>query len=140
MTLYNVVKKLEDIALKQPNVRSTSINDIYRAMNGNPAIKYARFHISQTTHRTDDEFDYYGFNLFFVDRLKADLETNALQIQSIAKDVLTNIVRTFCELYDASVEDLEFHSFTEKFNDETAGCYMTVELILPVDSTCQEDY
>lgn len=140
MTLYQVIKELEKIAMKQPTIRTTSEGDVYNKMNGNPHTVYGVFHITQTTHRQDDEYDYYGFNLFCIDRLKDDLESNRIQIQSIAKDVLSNIIRTFCEDNDASYDEILFHPFTEKFVDLTAGMYATLEFEIPLDGTCVEEF
>lgn len=140
MTLFQLYKELEKIALKQPNIRTVTYNDIYRAMNGNPHVVYGVFHIMQTIHRQDDEFDYYGLRLFYCDRLKDDLDSNVLQIQSIAKDTLSNIIKTFCEENDASYEEIEFTPWTEKFLDLDAGMYATIEFEIPLDNTCVEDF
>ena len=140
MTLLEVVNELKAIGMSQPNVRSTGEGSVYTYMNGNRSSKYAVFFISQTQHRQDDEFDYYGFNLFHINRLDSTLENNRLQEQSIAKEVLSNIVKTFCTLHDAEVEQLVFHPFTEKFVDETCGMYVNVEFQIPIEYTCEEDF
>lgn len=140
MTLIEVVNELKAIAMTQPNIRSAGEGNVYDFMNGNPSSKYSVFFISQTVHREDDNFVYYGFNLFHINRLDSTLENNRLQEQSIAKDVLSNIVKTFCNMHDAKVESLVYHPFTEKFKDLTCGMYVTVEFQIPIDYTCEEDY
>lgn len=140
MTLLEVVNELKAIGMSQPNVRSAGEGSVYTYMNGNPSSKYAVFFISQTQHRQDESFDYYGFNLFHISRLDSTLENNRLQEQSIAKEVLSNIVKTFCTMHDAEVEQMVFHPFTEKFVDETCGMYVTVEFQIPLDYLCEEDY
>lgn len=140
MTLIEIVNELKAIAMTQPNIRSAGEGNIYDFMNGNPSSKYSVFFISQTTHREDDNFVYYGFNLFHINRLDSTLENNRLQEQSIAKDVLSNIVKTFCNMHDAKVESLVYHPFTEKFKDLTCGMYVTVEFQIPLDYLCEEDY
>lgn len=139
MTLYEVVNGLKSIAITQPNVRTTGDGSIYTFMNGNPSSKYCVVFISQTSHRQDDDFDYYGFNIFFVDRLVDNLDSNRLQIQSIAKEVLRNIIITFCEDNDCDHREITYYPFTEKFVDETAGMYASVELEIPLDYLCEED-
>lgn len=140
MTLIEIVNELKAIAMTQPNIRSAGEGNVYDFMNGNPSSKYSVFFISQTVHREDDNFVYYGFNLFHINRLDSTLENNRLQEQSIAKDVLSNIVKTFCNMHDAKVESLVYHPFTEKFKDLTCGMYVTVEFQIPLDYLCEEDY
>lgn len=139
MTLYETVEYLKNIASKQPNVRSAWDGDIYDLMNTNPSIRYAVFVVSQTTHRETENFCYYGFNLFYVDRLDDTMENNRLQIQSIGKEVLSNIIKSFEELYDGVATSIVYHPFTEKFNDLCAGQYATIELEIPI-SGCMEEY
>lgn len=140
MTLIEVINELKAIAMTQPNIRSAGEGNVYDFMNGNPSSKYSVFFMSQTTHREDDNFVYYGFNLFHINRLDSTLENNRLQEQSIAKDVLSNIIKTFCNMHDAKVESLVYHPFTEKFKDLTCGMYVTVEFQIPLDYLCEEDY
>lgn len=140
MTLLEVVNELKAIAMTQPNIRSAGEGSVYDFMNGNPSSKYSVFFISQTTHREDENFAYYGFNLFHINRLDSTLENNRLQEQSIAKEVLSNIIKTFCNMHDAKVESLVYHPFTEKFKDLTCGMYVTVEFQIPLDYICEEDY
>lgn len=140
MTLYEVVSGLKAISLKQPTVRTAGDGSVYDFMNANPSITYCTFFVSQTSHRQDDEFDYYGFNLFYIDRLKDDLEGNRLQIQSIGKEVLHNIIKTFCNTYECDYGQITYHPFTEKFVDETAGMYASLEIVIPLEYNCEEDY
>lgn len=140
MTLIEIVNELKAIAMTQPNIRSAGEGNVYDFLNGNPSSKYSVFFMSQTTHREDDNFVYYGFNLFHINRLDSTLENNRLQEQSIAKEVLSNIIKTFCNMHDAKVESLIYHPFTEKFKDLTCGMYVTVEFQIPLDYLCEEDY
>lgn len=138
-TLYQVVKTLENIALQQPNIRTVGENHLYDMMNGNPEVKYNVFYITQTQHRSTDEWDTYGLNLFFISRL-ADNKENELQIESTGKEVLNNIVSKFCETYNAEVVGTRtYQPFTERFNDECAGIYVTLQLTMPKDIICPED-
>lgn len=139
MTLYQIVEGLKSIALTHPNIRTAKNGNVYDIMNTNPSIKYGVFVLSQTTHRTNDRFDYYGFNMFFIDRLVDDLESNRLQIQSIAKQLIGNIIMTFCEAYDVDFPTITYHPFTQKFKDETAGMYATFEFEIIRDCNCSEE-
>lgn len=141
MTLLETVTTLKRIALSQPNIKSAGEGSIYDFMNSNPSVRYSVFFITQTAHRQDENFDYYGFTLFYVDRLVDDLDSNRLQIQSVGKDCLHNIILTFCESQDAGYTTITYQPFTENtFVDLCAGIYATVELAIPLDAICEEIY
>ena len=141
MTLYQIVSYLKQIALSSPYIRTAEEGSVYTIMNGNPHSKYGVFVVSQTIHRQDEIFDYYGLNLFVIDRLVDDLESNRLQIQSLAKEVLANTILTFVtKFYGITHNELQFHPFTEKFVDLTAGQYVQVTFQVPRNLICPDDY
>ena len=137
MTLLQIIDILKGIALSQANIRSATDGDIYDALNGSLRVKYGAFHINQTSHQTTENTDTYGLNLFYVDRLEDD-DSNRLQIQSIGKTVLDNIVRTFCEDYDTDMPTITYTPFTQRFTDMTAGVYATITLTVFKEWTCAE--
>lgn len=140
MTLYQVIEGLKSIALTHPNIRTAEDGSVYDVMNANPSVKYGAFVVTQNTHRQGEMFDYYGLTLFFIDRLRDDMETNRLQIQSFAKQVLGNIVHVFCDEYDVDVPEITYQSFTQRFQDECAGMYCQLILEVPKDILCAEEY
>ena len=141
MTLYQIVKSLEGIALTSPFIRSVGEGSIYDFMNGNGHIKYGVFFISQREHRQDEIFDYWSFNIFVCDRLQDDLEANRLHIQSTSKEVLANTILTFeKQFYGVSHNELVFHPFQEKFADLTAGVYCQVTFKVPKALVCPDIY
>ena len=140
MTLYETIDLLKKIALKHPNIGSASEGNIYEYMNANPSVKYGVFFITQGTHSQDEMFNHFEFTLFYVDRLVDDMEENRLQIQSIGKEILSNILTFFCEEFDAECENISFQPFTQKFLDLTAGIYSTITIDVPKDVICPEEY
>lgn len=140
MTLYQVTKALESIALTHPNIRTAKDGNIYTIMNANPSVTYGVFVVTQNRHRQTETFDYYGLTLFYVDRLVDNREDNRLQIQSLAKQLLGNIIATFCETYDIDFPMITYQPFTEKFKDETAGQYAQFEFEIPRDIICSETF
>lgn len=140
MTLYNIIEGLKNTALTHPNVRTAKDGSVYEIMNANPSIKYGAFVVTQNMHRQTEQFDYYGLTLFYIDRLKDDMESNRLQIQSFAKQVLGNIIHVFCDEHDLDIPTITYQSFTQKFVDETAGQYAQFELEVPIDIMCPEEY
>ena len=140
MTLFEIVDILKKIALNQPNIRSVSDGSVYDALNNNPSVQYDVFHISQTNHREDENYDYYGFNLSYISRLEDSLENNRLQIQSIGKEVLSNIIRTLCENFAIDYPTITYFPFTQRFNDLCAGVYCSLQLDVPKELWCADDY
>lgn len=132
--------ELERIALTHPNVRTAEDGSIYEKLNANPSVKYNAFIVTQNQHRDVGQFTYYGLTLFVVDRLVEDLESNRLQAQSMAKQLLGNIIRSFCNEYDLDVPTIVYHPFTEKFQDLTAGMYCQIEFEVPIDNNCAEEF
>ena len=140
MTLYETIDLLKKIALKHPNIGSASEGNIYEYMNANPSVKYGVFFITQGTHSQDEMFNHFEFTLFYVDRLVDDMEENRLQIQSIGKEMLSNILTFFCEEFDAECDNITYQPFTQKFVDMTAGIYSTITIDVPKDVICPEEY
>ena len=140
MTLYQTINAFKEIALRQPNVNYSEEGNVYDLMNGNPSSKFASVILTQTTHTTDETFDTYGFHIFYIDRLMADMESNRQQIQSVGMVVLNNIIQTFTNLYDAEIEQVTFQPFTQHFTCETAGDYVTVNVRMPKIVICGEVY
>lgn len=140
MTLFEIIDIFKKTALVQPNIRSASDGSVYDKLNTNPSIQYDVFHIQQTTHQEDFETDYYGLQLFYISRLEDSLEDNRLQIQSIGKEILGNIIRTFCENFGIDYPIITYTPFTQRFNDLTAGVYCNVRLEVPKEIWCADDY
>lgn len=137
MTLYQVITTLQDIATTQPNVRTATNGDIYEVMNGNPSVKYGVFHITQNNHQTFPDYDIYSLSLFYLDRNEDD-DANTLQIQSIGKEVIDNIVKIFCEGFDADFPTITFTPFTQRFDDDTAGVFANIQLEVYKDWNCAD--
>ena len=141
MTLFETIRSLQTIAGTNPYINSVGDGSIYDFMNANPSIKYGVFFVSQTTHRENEYFDWYGFNLFVIDRLIDDLDGNRLQVQSIAKEVLSNTIKTLCSKYlGITHNEIKYVPFTQRFTDECAGQYATLELKVPKTIICEEDF
>lgn len=140
MTLYQVINILKGIANTQPNVRTVGEGNIYDTLNANPSIKYGVFFLTQGTHTQDDTWDHYNFSLFYVDRLENDMESNRVQIQSIGKEVISNVVRTFENEYECESSTISFTPFTQRFADECCGVYAQLTFDIIRDSYCEEVY
>lgn len=140
MTLKALVEYIKSTALSQPNVRSFGEGSIYDFMNSNPSINYDVVFVSQTIHRESERWDFYGFNIFYVSRLDDDMESNRLEVQSIGKEVLDNIIRNVCEELELEYPTVSFTPFTQRFVDECAGVYCSITLEIPRDVVCGEEY
>ena len=140
MTLAKIIDILKMIALKHPNVNSAYEGNIYDILNGKPDNKYASVVVTQQSHTTDETYDHYGFVIFYVDRLVDDLEENRVQIQSIGKSMLGNIITAFCNEFEAECDNIIYQPFTQRFTDETAGVYCTITIDIIKDAYCAERY
>lgn len=140
MTLFETIDKLKDIALTLPNVRSFVEGNIYESLNGNPSVEYGVICITQGRHIREEYFNNFNFNIFYVDRLVSGLEENKLLIQSIGIEVITNLIKRFCEENEVEYNNLTFDTFTERFSDECSGVYATISLQVEADLICKEDY
>lgn len=136
MTLLDLIKKLEDVAISQPQVREIVPSDVYQ-LNERASVMYGVFAWTQGQHVKDfvRGTTAYTFNLFYVDRLTAD-HKNKTEIQSVGLQVLGNILRSFVDYI--GVSDARFQPFTERFADECAGVYCTVTLTVPDDTNCEQ--
>ena len=136
MTLLDLIKKLEDVAIKQPQVNEIVPNDVYQ-LNERAAVMYGVFAWTQGQHVKDiyNGTTAYTFNLFYVDRLTAD-QKNKTEIQSVGLQVLGNILRSLSSY--VAVSEARFQPFTERFADECAGVYCTVTLTVPDDTNCEQ--
>lgn len=139
MTLAKIIDTLKMISLKHPNVNSAYEGNIYDILNA-PDNRYASVVITQQSHTTDEIYDHYGFVIFYVDRLIDDMEENRVQIQSIGKSMLGNIITAFCNEFEAECENISYQPFTQRFADETAGVYCTITIDTVKDVYCAERY
>lgn len=140
MTLAKIIDTLKMIALKHPNVNSAYEGNIYDILNAKPDNRYASVVITQQSHTTDEIYDHYGFVIFYVDRLVDDMEENRVQIQSIGKSMLGNIITAFCNEFEAECDNISYQPFTQRFADETAGVYCTITIDTVKDVYCAERY
>ena len=131
---------MQKIALTQHNVRYVGEGDLYRDLSSDPNVKYDVFYLTQNQHQTEGEWDRYAFNLFYISRLESEDAGNALQIQSIGKEILDNVVQIFCERFDAEIYGVAYYQpFTQRFADLTAGIYCIITLEVPKDSACVDE-
>ena len=139
MTLKQTVKELQRIALTQHNVRYAGEGDLYRDLDSNPELKYDVFYLTQNQHQTVEGFDRYSFNMFYISRQENIDGDNSLQVQSIGKEVITNVVRIFCEQYDADVYGTTYwQPFTQQFQDLCSGIYAIITIEIAA-STCIDE-
>ena len=136
MTLLDLIKQLEDVAIKQPQIKEIVPNDVYQ-LNERASVLYGVFAWTQGQHVKNiyEGTTAYAFNLFYVDRLTAD-HKNKTEIQSVGLQVLGNILRSFSAYI--GVSEARFQPFTERFADECAGVYCTVTLTVPDDTNCEQ--
>ena len=138
--LQSIVQNLKDAAISLPNVNTAEEGNIYTIMGSKREIKYGCFIITQGTHRLRENDMWYTFNLFYIDRLVDDLESNRLQVQDMGIETIKNVIN---EVISANANfdrtEVTIDTFTERFNDLTAGAYASFSISVPIDD-CYEDY
>lgn len=139
MTLEDIIDKIKAAASGIPNVNTVQEGNIYDLMNGNRQVKYASVIITQSTHRYGDGQIYFSFNIFYVDRLVDDLESNRVDVQSQGIEVLKNIINQVCGEDDIDRTEATIETWTERWNDMCAGAFANVTFQVPSDD-CYEQY
>lgn len=134
MTLYDVIRTMERIASAQPTIKMIVENDVYK-LDNEPSAEYGVFAFRQTEHTTsvDSGIIYYGFELFYIDRLTNDM-SNQIEIQSVGVQTLDNIVRGLADTL--IVSDYRFEPFYQKFADECSGTICTLTIGAEVGTLC----
>lgn len=138
MTLLQLIRTFEVVALKQPTVKNVVENDVFR-LNALPNAKYGVFAWLQGQHSgtVDGSFRTFAFTFFYVDRLRVD-EKNQMEVQSVGVDTLENILKVLYEEYDVEVDDYQVTTFNQRFTDQCAGAFASVRLTVPKDALCEE--
>ena len=139
ITLAKIIDVICAIASGERNINTVIQNDIYE-LDGQPDTKYNVFGITQNIHSEDDQFMYYNFNLYFINRVTNDERSNEILNQSTGIQVLRNIIRKTIEYLDIEVNtDIQYFPFIQKFADVCSGVYADVTFAVPID-LCVEDY
>lgn len=140
MTLKTITSLIESIASKQPAVNMIVRNDVFR-LNACPSARYGTFAWLQRQHlaSVDSNVIRYGFTFFYVDRLTSNHD-NEVEIQSVGVQVLDNIIRELDARGVYADGEYIFQSFNQRFADECAGVFVTVNLAVPLDFVCYEEF
>lgn len=140
MTLQQVIRVIEMVAMKQPSVNMIVQNDIFR-LNAKPDAKYGVFGWLQGQHSAsaDSSLIDYSFTFFYVDRLTSDMG-NQIEIQSVGIQTLDNILRELNSLDVYVNSSYSFQTFNQRFVDECAGVFCSVTLQVPVSSLCPDGF
>lgn len=138
MTLSQLIRLFEGIAMQQPSINMIVQNDVYR-INSAPSLKYGVFAWTQGQHSGSiNGMTTFSFTFFYVDRLKEN-QSNQIEIQSVGCETLGNILRTLDE-NDVEVAQYTMQTFNQRFTDECAGVFCNVSLSVPTTSVCAETY
>lgn len=139
ITLAKLIDVICAIASGEKNINTVIQNDIYE-LDGIPNAKYNVFGITQNIHREDEQFIYFNFYLYYINRVNNDGRQNEILNQSTGIQVLRNIIRKTCEYFDIDVDqDIQYYPFIQKFADVCSGVYADVVFAVPLDM-CLEDY
>lgn len=139
MTLLQLIKAVEGVAMQQPSINMIVQNDVFR-INSAPSLKYGVFAWTQGQHSGNIYgMQTYSFTFFYVDRLKEDL-SNQIEVQSVGCQTIGNILRNLADEYDVEIGNYSIQPFNQRFTDECAGVFCNVSLSVPATSVCAEVY
>jgi len=140
MTLYEVIHAIEAIASEQPAVNMIVRNDVFR-LNAVPDARYGVFAWLQGQHSAgiDEESTTFSFTFFYVDRLTSD-HGNHIEVQSVGIRTLDNIIRQLDASGLSVSSAYSFTTFNQRFMDECAGVFCTVNIEAFNDCGASEDY
>lgn len=140
MTLLELINIIEVTASHQPSINMVVENDVFR-LNKRADARYGVFAFVQGQHSTSVQSSLirYTFTFFYVDRLKND-RSNQIEIQSVGIQTLDNIIRSLDEIGVFSEMEYTFQVFNQRFLDECAGVFCNVNLSVPIDFVCPENY
>lgn len=133
--LKEIVKQIErEFKNLEANAGTFVYGDVYE-LNHNQEVVYPAMVVTNDTHQCNNDFIYYNFNIFYVDRLTAN-KKNKLDVHAMAIKILNSIVQRLDN--DYIIDQLyQINLFEEKFNDVCAGGYIKVILQLPIE-LCQD--
>lgn len=138
MKYKEIVKIIKNISLALPDVQSFYTGDVYE-VNADQSVKYGSVVLTNQEHTFDninDRFQY-NFVLFYIDRLTDD-EANRVDVHTAAVSALKAIVQHL-EDYNVIINDFKFNLFRERFNDQCAGAYATLSVVVEAND-CTEDF
>lgn len=139
MTLLETIRIIENVAIDQPSVKTIVENDVFK-LNDHPEAKYGVFAFVQGQHggSVDSDLFTYRFSFLYVDRLRHD-KKNQIEIQSVGIETINNIMQ---RLSDLGIESGSYtlQPFNQRFTDECAGVFCTVDLETIRGSYCSEEY
>ena len=139
MNLLQIITYINGLADAQPNINTIVKSGNIYDLNTAGDVEYGAFCLTQQPHNDTDGWRTYSFYLFVVDRLLAD-KSNKIEIQSAAMDALSNIINVLKNNDELEIsENVTYHTFTQRFASECAGCYALINISVPI-SDCSEDY
>ena len=141
MTLFETIRTINQVAATEPNINTLVLSgNVFDLNTNNITVKYSTFCCEQMTHHhsLEDEFMYYGFRFYYVDRLTED-SRNRIEIQSKGIQTLESILH---KLRDTDIfgvyQDYYYTPFTNKFEAWCAGVFAEVQIMVPSDY-CWDD-
>ena len=137
MTLREVIRAIEAVAIAQPGIGMVVRDDIFR-LNACPDACYAVFGWTQGQHSGSAANDLmsWRFTFFYIDRLTEN-GRNEMEVQSTGIEVLRNVLRQLADM-GITADSWTFDTFNQRFADECAGVFCSVTLYAPVSWTCPE--
>lgn len=130
MNLLNTLTYIKEVCNAHPLVNESFIGSIYD-INSRTDVKYATMSVQadtiarQASGKTD-----YNVYLYYADRIPSNDDKDAiLEVQTAAVNVMREVLNYIKNYSDSIyIGSYTIHPFEQKFADETAGCWATVDI------------
>ena len=135
MNFQNFYDTVKQIALNTQKVESFYEGDVYTNWNS-LNVTYGSFDVNINYIRRSGGYDVVNVSFYFGDKLKND-SSNLFQVQTDGFRVIMNVINHLKENYEIEdFEDIQIHPFFQQFSDILAGCYVDLNIYVPVEDTC----
>lgn len=132
MRLDELIRDIKDTSLRHVLVNEFGEGDIYEYLNSGEH-KYPCVFLTVTGLSDVGYNRVVNITLFYVDRLTSD-QSNRTQLQSVATDVLSDII------YKFESTNVNYTLFTEKFSDLCAGAYAEFNATVEFTVGCEQNF
>ena len=132
-SFYDTIKQ---IALNTRTVESFHNTDPYTVWNSLNMV-YPSFNCNINYIRRVGNFNIVNCSFYYGAKLKND-SSNLFEIQSNGYNVIINVINHLKENFEIEdVEDIQIFPFWQQFADILAGCYVDVNIFVPVEDSCE---
>ena len=135
MNFQNFYDTIKQIALNTKTVESFYEGDVYTNWNS-LNVTYGSFDVNINFIRHSGGYDVVNVSFYYGNKLFND-SSNVFQVQSDGYNAIINVINHLREDFEIEdFEDIQIHPFFQQFSDILSGCYVDLNIYVPVEDTC----